>query len=62
MGRIRSSVWRAAPYVRQLRQLRQALMRVARAVPRGAMRSVKAWLMEATVVGVLRARRAMYGS
>ncbi len=46
-------------HVRQVRQLRQALMRVARAVPSGAMRSVKARLMEATVVGVILARRAM---
>ncbi len=60
MGRIRSRVLRAVPHVRQLRQLRQALRRVARAVPRGAMRLVRARLMESTVVGVFQASRAMY--
>jgi hypothetical protein len=48
VGRTRCMVPRSTAHhdVRQVRQLCQALRPVARAEPRGAMRSVKAWLMD----------------
>ena len=52
---------RPTAQVRQVRQLRHALRRVARAVPKGAIMVVKAWVMAPTVVGVWRAKRSKTG-
>ena len=62
MGRI---WWREARVVAQVRtvhQLRQALRRVAGAVPRGAMTVLKARLMSVMVEGVAAAREVTTGA
>jgi hypothetical protein len=61
MGRRWPGTPRPTAQVRQERQLRQALRRVERAVPKGAIMVVKAWVMAPMVVGVWRAKRASTG-
>ena len=64
IGRSCRRVPLASANLKHERQFRAALMRVAGAVPRGAMTSEKALLMAKTVpvVGVVLARRAIIGS
>jgi hypothetical protein len=62
MGRSWWRAPRARAHVKHERQFRAALVRVAGAVPRGAMTSAKAWLMAAMVTGVAPARRSIMGS
>ena len=62
MGKMRPRAERVAAQVRTVHQLRQALMRVALAVPSGAMTAVNAWLMSSIVWGVRAARDVTTGS
>ena len=62
IGRIWLRDARAVAQVRTVHQLRQALSRVAGAVPRGAMVVVKAWLIPAIVMGVAAAREVTTGA
>ncbi len=62
MGKMLPSAARVAAQVRTVHQFRQALTRVARAVPSGAMTVVNAWLMSSMVRGVRAARDVTTGS
>ncbi len=66
MGKMRPSDARVAgplaAQVRTVHQFHQALTRVARAVPSGAMTVMKAWLMSSMVRGVRAARDVTTGS
>ena len=62
MGRIWWRDARAVAHVRTVHQLRQALRRVAGAVPRGAMTVLKARLMSEMVGGVAAAREVTTGA
>jgi len=62
MGRICWRAPRAVAQVRTVRQLRWALPRVVFAVPRGAIISVKAWLIAGIVFGTMRESAARIGS
>ena len=62
IGRMRSKEDRAVAQVRTVHQLRQALTRVARAVPRGAIMFANARLMSSIVVGMVEAMEVTMGS
>jgi hypothetical protein len=62
MGKTRLSAARVAAQVRTVHQFSQALTRVARAVPSGAITVVNAWLMSSMVRGVRAARDVTTGS
>jgi hypothetical protein len=62
MGRVLSKAERVAAQVRTVHQLRQALTRVARALPKGVITVVKARLMPSIVRGVAAAMEVTTGS
>ncbi len=62
IGRTLPSAFLPVAHVRTVLQFRHAFLRVPRAVPSGAIISVKAWLIAVIVFGTVRDMSAMNGA